>query len=422
MSRVLVSFLGTGPRNRQVSERAYEEANYSFDDGTRVIKNSFIALALKEYFNIDRVILIGTNHSIWEEVYKEFHPHFDENDKYYWQLGEFCYKADNNTPLEDFPRRDYFERSIGTNIVLVKYGLNPEEIQYNQQAILGIEGLLNKGDELFVDITHSFRSIPLYLINSLMYIHYVSSKGIKIKNISYGMLEATPKDGPQIGLTPVVDVTYILDTVKWIIGAYAFKEFANAYSISEYVSKDGDKALGNRLKNFSDAMSLNYLPVLRSQTDIASLRHYNYQSLLAKMVIEPIVEEYSKSFLSAASDELYIFQFRMAEWHQKHQNYSSAYLCLCESVVSYVCHLLNTDASDKDCREDAKKRIHQPNTNTDAAVKSKCSELKKHFIRINEIRKRIAHSVPDEKGKRITSREAIDILKFETKEIKMIML
>ena len=90
MSKVLISFLGTGPvdnKNKGRNERHYKDASYRFDSGF-TIEKSFIALALKEYYKIDRLILIGTVHSMWERVYEEFSNGIDVE---YWnELSEFC--------------------------------------------------------------------------------------------------------------------------------------------------------------------------------------------------------------------------------------------------------------------------------------------------------------------------------------------
>ena len=67
MSKVLLSFLGTGAKN----ERVYKTLNYKFDSGESY-DTSFMADALATYYGIDKIILVGTVKSMWEEAYSVF--------------------------------------------------------------------------------------------------------------------------------------------------------------------------------------------------------------------------------------------------------------------------------------------------------------------------------------------------------------
>ncbi len=78
MAKVLISFLGTGSLNRtpnnqfaNSSDRQYRTAKYHFSNNEES-EHTFVAAALAEHNNIDKIILIGTVHSMWEEVYRYF--------------------------------------------------------------------------------------------------------------------------------------------------------------------------------------------------------------------------------------------------------------------------------------------------------------------------------------------------------------
>ena len=233
----------------------------------------------------------------------------------------------------------------------------------------------------------------------------------------------------------------IINTTDWLMGAYAFKEYGNAYKITELIKQDGDIGLATRLDNFSEAMNLNIFDTLRKQTDIQSLRNSEYPSQFSKLIVEPIVEDFSRAFLNAAQDNLYWFQFNLAKWHADHFNYASAYISLVESIVSYVCHITRSDDKDYYAREEAKQIIRYPerykerfNHNQEAI--NKCLILQNTFKEANRIRNKIAHSVEDDdvvspayyvrlgeavKVKKDTIPYYIKVLKQSLKDIEQIL-
>ena len=77
MAKVLISFIGTGPlvskggSIEEKSAREYRTASYHLGE-ENLGEYSFMAAALCESQQIDKVILIGTVHSMWEEVYRYF--------------------------------------------------------------------------------------------------------------------------------------------------------------------------------------------------------------------------------------------------------------------------------------------------------------------------------------------------------------
>lgn len=377
MSKVLVSFLGTSLYNRE-----YRKANYKFDDDN-VISTSFIAAAIKERYNIDKLILIGTVKSMWEEVYRTFSKeHIDEN--FYFTLSEHCQHANSKSELY-LPDISKIEKYLGekSKIILIKYGLNENEIAFNQEIILGIEQYLNRNDELIVDITHSFRSLPLFLLNTLIYLQNVSRKNIVISRILYGMLDVTT----EMGYTPVVDLKLLLETNDWISGAYSFKEFGDSYKIAELL-KDNHKSICNKLKRFSDAKNLNYFNALEKQVqELQSFKGEKNLPAIAQIIINPIVDEFINQM--SPTNIHYLFQFKLAKWHFQKMNYSSSYICFTEAIISYVCMSLKLDEKDKDNRDKAKEFIFKDR---------KFIDIRSIYNRVNSVRKQLAHNVVGEKS------------------------
>ena len=115
MAKVLVSFLGA-------ALDGYKSANYRFSDG-KVITSTFIAEALSEYHQIDKMVLIGTAHSMWDEIYDVLGRDDIENKEYIRNhLKEVC-KASNHVKSE-LTQQDIksIEEGLGDNAkVIIDY-------------------------------------------------------------------------------------------------------------------------------------------------------------------------------------------------------------------------------------------------------------------------------------------------------------
>jgi len=90
VAKILISPLGTGPaENNDISKREYTEAEYKFQDSGKTYKTSFIAAALSDHLQVDKLYLIGTSKSMWEEVYRYFSTASEQSgdDDYWTELG-----------------------------------------------------------------------------------------------------------------------------------------------------------------------------------------------------------------------------------------------------------------------------------------------------------------------------------------------
>lgn len=378
MSKVLISFLGTSrPNNRQ-----YNKATYAFDDGT-TRTTSFIAEALAEYHHVDKMILIGTAKSMWEEVYYVF---AEKNnclkEEIYDEIAHACTAANHTTALS-IPHIDAIEEVLGkgSKIMLIKYGLNSDEIEFNASQILSIEDYLSNGDQIIVDITHSFRSLPMLLMNALIYLQNVSRKNLTIERVTNGMLDVTTEMG---GKTPVVDLSNLLKMSDWIAGAYAFAQFGNAYKISELM-EDEDKSVAERLRQFSDILNLNHIALVKSETsNLSAIKTKKYASKIPEMILTPIVRDFLDNFSSAKTHGA--FQFQLAKWQFEHHNYCAAYITLQEAIITYVCEQKGLDHADYYTREDVKKALKDPPYDTLSTI----------YKKIKKTRNSLAHNIRSE--------------------------
>lgn len=414
MSKVLISFLGTGRlKDRNSPARYYDASKYRIDN--KDYDCSFVSVALKQHFGIDKLLLVGTARSMWEEVYRVYS---NQEDDIWMDIGTECSQKNSNSELS-IPHKEAIEQAMGngSKVVLVKYGINSEEIKENSEIILGLEASLNKGDELFVDISHSFRSLPLFIMNLLIYLRDVSLKKITISGIFYGMQEASH----QFGYTPVVNLNEVLNVNSWISGAYSFMEFGNAYKIASLLDCDSKiaepKKFSNPLIAFSEAKNLNHLAELENQVrKLQVLRNTEGLPLIAKMVIDPVVKDFlttvkTKDGQFKHSD----FQYQLAIWHKNNHNYTAAYISLNEAILTRACELYGVDSADYEARENMKvvfrwakgvpgsahklEELGLLNIAQDCFDKRILKEYAILYAKVAKNRNAIAHSLKDQNGR-----------------------
>lgn len=411
MSRILISLLGTGvpaAKDNRHSPREYRTAHYKIEDND-LGEHSFVTLALAQHLQVDDIILVGTKKSMWEEAYLQFKkrkdPDFDADD-IYWNLSEQCETASEKSPLHLEHKND-IEALMGQNshVVLMRYGLNSQEVQENINIILSLVEFLHHGDELIVDVTHSFRSFPILITQLLMYLGTVR-KDIKVNHIYYGMLEANR----DLGYAPIVDLSATLLVNDWIIGAYAFQNFGNGYMIADLVEED-NRDISNRIRTFSNAINLNHFDAIQKQAQsLSGIKNKEYISKLPELIIKPVVDDFIGKFANIQKHS--VFQLRLAQWQCDVKNYASAYLSVVEAIVSYVCEINGLDEYDREVRDMAK-GILRSKQNIGICP----DKLQDIYKKLNGIRISVAHSIErTESGS-----EMIRILKDSLKELKKII-
>jgi CRISPR-associated DxTHG motif protein len=88
---------------------------------------------------------------------------------------------------------------------------------------------VKEGDEIILDVTHAFRSLPLYVFVIAAYLR--RTKSVVVRRIIYGAYDAreplrTPPDPADCA--PIFDLTPLLDLLDWLSGAEAFLQRGDA--------------------------------------------------------------------------------------------------------------------------------------------------------------------------------------------------
>jgi len=132
--------------------------------------------------------------------------------------------------------------------------------------------VVSRGDELLLDVTHAFRSLPLIVFTAASYLR--RTKGVAIRHIVYGAFEAREpfRSSPQPSdRAPIFDLTPLLGLLDWLSGAEFMLKRSDATLLAAHLKQihgtawqkqRGDElprklqSLGNTLANLSHALHL----------------------------------------------------------------------------------------------------------------------------------------------------------------------
>jgi CRISPR-associated Csx2 family protein len=257
-NKVLISFLGVGLPGRE-----YRTAKYKLDE--TILETKFIADFLMQTIKPDNVYLFGTPKSMWEEVYAGFSAKFNTYDEeVYTKFFNFVLESNSKTKIQE---DDFFAHLStvysGITIIpkLIHYGLNNEELKNNAEKILSIGSEINKTDEVYIDITHAFRSIPMYALLLVGFLRQL--KGINVKDIYYGMLEASS----ELKYAPVVSLSPLIELFDWISATGSFNSFGSPKGIIDLMNNNNiDKDTINAAQKWAYARQLNDNKTIKDAT------------------------------------------------------------------------------------------------------------------------------------------------------------
>ncbi|ACX73003.1 CRISPR-associated protein, TM1812 family [Methanocaldococcus vulcanius M7] len=402
MLKVLIAPLGVGKsaEEKDVSKRKYNTAKYVLNGEEET--SPFILSILTKTLKVDKVIVVGTARSMWEELYRYYANEVKEFDKEYWieigkKVGESKHShyalSENDLKKVEEVIDKYLQKinknaTGGSKCKIIKYGINREEIWENFDIFMGLIDEINEGDEIYLDITHAFRSIPLFMYVMLEFMRYF--KNVKLKGIYYGMLDVMS----ELGYAPVVDLSPIFEISEWVRGMYEFTTYGNGYLISELLEEE-DKEIANRLKKISQYIDANFLKELKEEVkDLKPLIDSKKNKGKFLKYFIPELQKFVNKLNYEKSD--FDFQISMAKWNFENKKYSSGYMCLTDSIFWKMCNIYNLPPIHEN-REIMKGIIYNPQLQRQHSDIKAVWDL--HYNRLRDKRNKIAHADVSKGGK-----------------------
>lgn len=207
---------------------------------------------------------------------------------------------------------------------------------------------------LYVDITHSFRYLPMFLI---VFINYVKLfKNVTVEHISYGNYEGRDK---KTNVAPIVDLTDYSKLQDWTYAIRSFIESGNANALVALCNQ-GNSDLANILNIVvADFQTCRSIPIVDGN-HIAKLKKEigKYSSIVNKSIQENESNSDSKitpfnNILSELEHQLAVFQrkkvsdeidtenvtngYEASIWCFNRQLYQQAITILQENLITEQC-------------------------------------------------------------------------------------
>jgi len=216
---------------------------------------AFIAECLIRETHPDDIYIIGTVRSSWTQ----FYANFTRN------ISDVQYKYDRMKPINDMEKQygkdtssaelDECQKKLNLifnediqldgspriRVILIRYGLNNEELMENYARISqAVSSSFEEGIgiqyNISFDITHSFRSLPFYNLVLVNYLKQVSPYNIHIQHVFYGNLDISHENNKIAPVLDLVDMVKLMDLTN---GVSEFKNTGNAVGLLKELEETG---------------------------------------------------------------------------------------------------------------------------------------------------------------------------------------
>mgnify|MGYP002622659592 CR=1 FL=1 len=249
---------------------------------------------------------------------------------------------------------------------------------------------LKDDDELYFDITHGFRYLPMLVMVLINYSKFL--KNTTVKSISYGVFETKTDD------KPILDLTMFSELQDWTTAAAEFMETGRFGKIDTNSNLLIREIRRENAEKRNDANELDRL--LRNLKEVVE----DFQMCQGKKIIEGekfglieegkninlleplyrIIEKVKSSFKGFQPNE-YRNIFLAARWCCDKELYQQAITLLREGIICYVLNKIGEDNNEDDSRDDVinclnKKFVPKSESQTNLLKKIQQVKLSEDFI------------------------------------------
>jgi|DewCreStandDraft_4_1066084.scaffolds.fasta_scaffold01130_24 CRISPR-associated DxTHG motif protein len=273
---------------------------------------------------------------------------------------------------------------------------------------------LSGSEEVILDITHGFRSLPVIVLLAAVFLH--ESQRVKLRHIFYGAFEA--RDVDKGGPAPIFDLSPLLDLVQWAVATNRFRETGDARKLGDLLQdiqqrrrKSGagsaGKGLPSQLKNPGRALSS-----LSQAIDLVRPKEIcNYGQRLVEALdrAKPEIRVFARPFELVREQVQVEFgglkrgdlasQRDLIKWYLEHGRLLQALIFAREWVISWTAEAINCgDLKHRGGIEDALNQLshgHDPTNGNDILKSVKdleaSEQLRNIWNRLSDLRNDLAH-------------------------------
>lgn len=376
---ILIAFLGgLRPRPEHLKEvqeiekglYGYSESNY-FDasitspQGNDTVTSKFtfdyyLRKNDKQTLQIEKVFLVGTATSSWDEIYryyalKEEEFKFDRYNEIYNKASETGLSEEELAECVK-PAETYFKKPFIP--IIIESGRTDEEVRESfliikDKLVEGASDLFKDGNEdnrIVCDITNGFRSIPIYTYMLSNYLSKVLKWQAQFE-LFYGMFE----DKTIPDKTPVINLASVDRLLQWVNAANEFQAYGSVKTLLELLEKEQYQELIEVFSQFEYGTSHNNLYHIYHAT--LELDKYNYKSITQpeiRLIMEEIAADLREQFADSLAlegtvlEKIAYFQFDLANWFIRQGRIGQATVTMQETMTTlFICLLDNTKSLDE---------------------------------------------------------------------------
>ena len=207
MTHTLVTFLGR-PQFADDRDREYRLANYLFPGEEKPRCSAFFGLALADYLDVDKLVILGTSGSMWGVLVLSLAQNFGDGVEE--KISELLAHEDIGqvTDIQIESLTDTMCLAVGRPVTprLIPSAKDTDEQLEILQAVSDV--VPDQGDVSF-DLTHGFRHLGMVGFLSAFMLEQV--KRLSVRGLWYGALDMTHE-----GITPVLRLDGLSSVRRWM--------------------------------------------------------------------------------------------------------------------------------------------------------------------------------------------------------------
>lgn len=264
------------------------------------------------------------------------------------------------------------------------------------QIFGAIEAIVSSGDKVVMDITHSFRSLPMLSLLVIAYLRQV--KGVQVERILYGAFDAQDAQG----VAPVFDLTPFVSLLDWLTAAKIFMETGDGRELANLMRNaqaDAHKAgrpksprmlipASEKIKQVSESLLTNRIPALAPavqglETVLAQPQTENEVATWLPPLV-PLLRQIGQAYKPFSENSLRA-QAELIAWYAERGHTLHALTLAREWLISHELEQNEGDLLDLEAREAVNKQF---NDRTEAGEKTPVVEA---WQLLSGLRNDIAH-------------------------------
>ena len=362
----LISFLGK-------SAQGYRAASYRFDDGT-VQQTPYFGLALAHHLKPSRVVLIGTTGSMWDVFFHQQQPGTDDPPL---DLMEACSQETvTRSLLERHTARLAATLGCPVDCLLIGYA---QSAQHQAGILASLSNVLADGEEITLDVTHSFRHLPMLALVAARFLTKV--RHIMVQDIYYGAVDMTDT---ATGLTPVIRLGGMLQMLDWIDAMSSYDKDGDFFVLSGFL-RGSAPALAASMDSAAYKERINDVTGARGK-----MREVRGQ--LKTKSLDPLVELFRPTLLERtawAEENSYAKrQMTLARLYLRQDDFLRATLLGLESAITAMVVEEHGDPQNNNLRESVARELHD---DANSAGRKARTSAQIAFLQLNSLRNVLAH-------------------------------